>query len=168
MQRVGFGYDSHRLVAGRPLVLGGVKLDFELGLDGHSDADVVLHAITDAILGAIGQGDIGEHFDQADPQWARADSETFVRAAVAMAGERGLAVVNCDVTVLAERPNLKAHKPAMKQRIAAMLGVGIDAVAVKAKTNEGMGAIGRGEGIAAMAAVMLSDSPPAGEMPPPA
>ena len=165
MQRVGFGYDSHRLVAGRPLVLGGVKLDFELGLDGHSDADVVLHAITDAILGAIGQGDIGEHFDPAEARWAEADSETFVRAAVAMAGEKRLAVANCDVTVLAEWPRLKAYKPAMKARIAAMLDVPVESVAVKAKTNEGMGAIGRGEGIAAMAAVMLCDVGGAGAAP---
>ena len=138
-------------------MLGGVEVDFELGLDGHSDADVVLHAITDAILGAIGQGDIGEQFDPADPRWEDADSETFVRAALAMATEQHLAVANCDVTVLAERPSLKAHKPAMKARIAAMLGVGAERVAVKAKTNEGMGPIGRGEGIAALAAVMLCD-----------
>ena len=157
MQRVGFGYDCHRLVAGRPLTLGAVHVDYELGLDGHSDADAVLHAITDAILGAIGQGDIGEHFDPGETRWADADSETFVRAALAMAAERGLALVNCDVTVVAERPNLKAYKPAMRDRIAAMLGVAPENVAVKAKTNEGMGPIGRGEGIAAMAIVMLAD-----------
>ena len=155
MQRVGFGYDSHRFVAGRPLVLGGVTIDHALGLDGHSDADAALHAITDAILGAIGSGDIGEHFDDSDPRWDGADSETFVRAAVAMAAERGLGVVNCDVTILAEQPKLTDYKPAMKARIASMLGVAPDRVAVKAKTNEGMGAVGRGEGLAAMAVVML-------------
>ena len=137
-------------------MLGSVPVDYELGLDGHSDADAVLHAITDAILGAIGQGDIGEHFDPGDPQWADADSETFVRAALGMAAERGLAVVNCDVTVVAEQPNLKAYKPTMRDRIATMLGVATENVAVKAKTNEGMGPIGRGEGIAAMAIVMMS------------
>ena len=165
MQRVGFGYDSHRFAPGRELVLASVRVEYELGLGGHSDADVVLHAITDAILGAIGQGDIGEHFDPGDPRWAGADSETFVRAALAMAGEKHLAVVNCDVTILAERPSLKAYKPAMKDRIAAMLGLPPGAVAVKAKTNEGMGAIGRGEGIAAMAVVMLADSGAAGAAP---
>ena len=156
MQCVGFGYDSHRFVPGRPLVLGGVGIEHESGLAGHSDADAVLHAITDAILGAIGSDDIGEHFDNADPRWADANSETFVRAAVAIAGRQGLAVVNCDVTILAEQPRLGDHKPAMKARIAAMLGVDGARVAVKAKTNEGMGAIGRGEGIAAMAVVMLA------------
>ena len=156
MQCVGFGYDSHRFVPGRPLVLGGVGIEHESGLAGHSDADAVLHAITDAILGAIGSDDIGEHFDNADPSWADANSETFVRAAVAIAGRQGLAVVNCDVTILAEQPRLGDHKPAMKARIAAMLGVDGARVAVKAKTNEGMGAIGRGEGIAAMAVVMLA------------
>lgn len=141
-------------------MLGGVRVDCELGLAGHSDADAVLHAITDAILGAAGSGDIGEHFDDADPRWAGADSETFVRAATALAAEAGLAVVNCDVTVIAERPSLKDYKPEMKSLIAAMLGVGPDRVAVKAKTNEGMGAIGRGEGIAAMAVVLLGDAEP--------
>ena len=159
MQRVGFGYDSHRFVAGRPLILGGVTVDHALGLAGHSDADAVLHAITDAILGAIGSGDIGEHFDDADPRWADANSETFVRAAMAMAGEQGLGVVNCDVTILAEQPKLKDYKPAMAARIAEMLNVPPDRVAVKAKTNEGMGLIGRGEGLAAMAVVMLGENP---------
>jgi len=157
MHYVGFGYDSHRFVTGRPLVLGGVTIEHEFGLAGHSDADAVLHAITDAILGAIGADDIGEHFDDADPRWANADSEQFVLAAVALAAQQGLAPVNCDVTILAEQPKHKDHKPAMKARIAAMLGLEIARVAVKAKTNEGMGAIGRGEGLAAMAVVMLAD-----------
>ena len=157
MQRIGFGYDSHRFVAGRPLILGGVAIDHALGLAGHSDADAVLHAMTDAILGAIGSGDIGEHFDDSDPRWADTNSETFVRAAMAMASERGLGVINCDVTILAEQPKLKDYKPAMIARIAEMLNVPPDRVAVKAKTNEGMGFIGRGEGLAAMAVVMLGE-----------
>lgn len=157
MQRIGFGFDSHRLEAGRPLMLGGVHVEHDRGLAGHSDADVVLHAITDAILGAVAAGDIGELFPDSDPQWAGADSAVFVAESLRLAGDLGCRVVNCDVTILAESPHLGADKPRMRERIAALLGVDAGAVSVKAKTGEGLGPIGRGEGIAAMAAVLLTE-----------
>jgi 2-C-methyl-D-erythritol 4-phosphate cytidylyltransferase / 2-C-methyl-D-erythritol 2,4-cyclodiphosphate synthase len=156
MPRVGLGYDSHRFQAGRELVLGGVKIDYKFGLAGHSDADAVLHAITDAILGAIGEADIGEQFPDTDPRWRNADSGQFLRHALELAARTGYKVENCDVTVLAEHPKLKDFKKAMAGRIAELLGVTARAVAVKAKTNEGMGWIGRGEGVAAIAVVMLT------------
>ena len=155
MQRIGFGFDSHRLVGGKDLMLGGVRIDYAFGLAGHSDADAVLHAITDAILGAIGADDIGQQFPDTDPRWAEADSSEFIKRAVEMAAEQGCRVGNCDVTILAEQPKLAPHKAAMRQRIAELLGVCQTAVAVKAKTGEGMGFVGRGEGIAALAAVLL-------------
>lgn len=155
MPRIGLGYDSHRFAAGRPLVLGGVRIEHEQGLAGHSDADAALHALTDALLGALAAGDIGERFPDTDPRWAGADSATFVRQAVELARRQGWRVENADVTVLAERPKLSAHKPAMRERIAALLGVGAEAVSVKAKTNERMGFVGREEGIAALAVVCL-------------
>jgi len=136
-------------------MLGGVEIPHDLGLAGHSDADAVLHAITDAILGALAAGDIGELFPDTDPQWKDADSGMFVKRAVEMAREQGLRVGNCDVTVLAERPKLSQHRLAMRRRIAELLGVEPEAVSVKAKTSEGMGLIGNGEGLAAMAMVML-------------
>ncbi|HDZ21421.1 MAG TPA: 2-C-methyl-D-erythritol 2,4-cyclodiphosphate synthase [Phycisphaerae bacterium] len=152
------GYDSHRFVEGRPLVLGGVRIDHPLGLGGHSDGDAVLHAVTDAVLGAIGADDIGQLFPDNDPKYAGADSAQFVRRAVALAGEKGYRAANCDVTVIAEAPRLAEHKAAMRQTLAALLDLPSDAVAVKAKTNETMGAIGRGEGIAVMAVVMLTQA----------
>ena len=155
MNRIGFGYDSHRFEDGRPLVLGGVAIDHPQGLTGHSDGDAVLHAVTDAILGAIAAGDIGEHFPNTDPAYANADSCRFVRRAVELAAERGYGVVNCDITVIAETPKLSPHKLAMREAIAALLQVDVTDVAVKAKTSEQMGAIGRGEGLAAMAAALL-------------
>ena len=157
MHRIGFGYDSHRLVAGRQLVLGGVAVDCDRGLAGHSDADVVLHAITDAILGAAGADDIGQLFPDSDPQWSGADSSVFVAHALALAGKSHLGVCNCDVTIVAEQPKLGAAKARMRRGIAELLGVDETAVAVKAKTNEGMGAVGRGEGVVAMATVLMSD-----------
>ena len=157
MQRIGLGYDVHRLAPGRPLVLGGVRIQHDRGLAGHSDADVVLHAVTDAILGAIAAGDIGEHFPDSDPKWAGADSAVFVAGALDLAAGQGCRVGNCDVTIIAERPKLTPHKTAMQRRIAELLGVEPSGVSVKAKTNEGMGCIGRGEGIAAVAVVMLTD-----------
>ena len=158
MYRIGIGYDSHRFVEGRPLVLGGVRIDHPLGLGGHSDGDAVLHAVTDAVLGAIGADDIGQLFPDDDPKYAGADSAQFVRRAVALAGEKGYRAANCDVTVIAETPRLGEHKAAMRQTLAALLDLPPDAIAVKAKTNETMGAIGRGEGIAVMAAVMLTQA----------
>jgi 2-C-methyl-D-erythritol 2,4-cyclodiphosphate synthase len=157
MPRVGFGYDSHRYAVGRPLILAGVRVQHPSGLAGHSDADAVLHAVTDALLGALGAGDIGEHFPDSDPQWRGADSGLFVRRAVAMAIQAGLRVGNCDVTVLCESPKLSPYKPAMRAAIAALLEVAEDRVGIKAKTNEGMGWIGRGEGLAAMAVVLLEE-----------
>jgi len=155
MFRTGFGYDSHRLTPDRPLMLGGVRVENDLGLAGHSDGDVALHAVTDAILGAIGAGDIGEQFPQTDPRWAGADSSLFVKHALTLARQRGYFVNNCDVTILAERPTLQPYKQAMREAIAGLLEVEVAATAVKAKTNEGMGFIGRGEGIAALAVVTL-------------
>ena len=155
MNRIGFGYDSHRFADGVPLVLGGVTIDHPQGLAGHSDGDAVLHAITDAILGAVAGGDIGELFPNTDPALDGADSTHFVTRAVEVAAERGYAVVNCDVTVIAESPKLSPYKLAMRESIAGLLGVDVSDVAVKAKTNEQMGAIGRNEGLAAMAAALL-------------
>jgi 2-C-methyl-D-erythritol 2,4-cyclodiphosphate synthase len=155
MHRVGFGYDSHRFAPGRPLLLGGVRIEHAPGLAGHSDADVVLHAITDAILGAVAAGDIGEHFPDSDPRWKGADSTAFLVHAAGLAARAGWRIVNCDVTVLAESPRLGPHKLAMANRIAGLLGLAADAVSVKAKTNETMGFVGRGEGIATFAVVCM-------------
>ncbi len=153
--RIGQGYDSHRFEPGRPLILGGVAIPHESGLAGHSDADAVLHAVTDAILGAIAAGDIGELFSDTDPQWSGADSSIFVGEALRLATQAGLKVGNCDITVIAQRPKLSQYKLAMREKIASLLGVDADAVSVKAKTNEGMGALGRAEGLAALATVLL-------------
>lgn len=153
--RVGLGHDRHRLVAGRALVLGGVTIEFEQGLDGHSDADVLLHAITDAILGAAGLGDIGEWFPNTDPQWAGVDSTVFLRAAVQQVAERGWHVVNLDCTIHAERPKLSPFKRTIADRIAGLLGISEDRVNVKAKTGEKVGPIGRQEAMDADAVVLL-------------
>ena len=155
MYKIGLGYDSHRFDAAGALVLGGIRIEHRCGLAGHSDGDAVLHALTDAILGALAAGDIGECFPDTDPQWRDADSGRFVEFAVGLAGRQGYRVQNCDVTILAEEPRLGPHKPQMQARIAELLGIAPDAVGVKAKTNEKMGFIGRSEGIAAMAVVML-------------
>jgi 2-C-methyl-D-erythritol 2,4-cyclodiphosphate synthase len=151
----GIGWDSHRLVAGRPLILGGVTIPSELGLHGHSDADVLAHAVIDALLGAAGLGDIGEHFPDTDERWAGADSIALLRAVVALVTERGLAVVHVDATVVMERPRLAPHKAAIRGSLAAALGVGAERVNVKASTGEGMGFVGRGEGVAALAVATL-------------
>ncbi|HUT02130.1 MAG TPA: 2-C-methyl-D-erythritol 2,4-cyclodiphosphate synthase [Phycisphaerae bacterium] len=157
MMRIGFGYDSHRFVAGRPLVLGGVRIEHAQGLAGHSDADAVLHAVTDAVLGALAAGDIGERFPDTDARWADADSAQFVAEAMRLAAAQGCTVANCDVTILAEAPKLGPYKRRMAERIAELLGAAPESVSVKAKTNEQMGAIGRQEGLAVMAAVLLTD-----------
>ena len=153
--RVGIGYDSHRFVTGRPLVLGGVRIPFETGLAGHSDADVVAHAVTDALLGAAGLGDIGTHFPPDDARWRDADSIELLRAAVRILEERNYQVVNVDVTVIAEAPRLRPHVAAMRERLADALAISPDNVSVKGKTNEQMGWIGRGEGIAGMAVALI-------------
>jgi len=156
MYRIGLGYDSHRFAEGRPFVLGGVTVESEQGLDGHSDADAVLHAVTDAVLGAIGSGDIGEHFPIDDKEWKNVGSSQFVRYAVGLARQNGYRVGNCDVTVIAQKPRLQPIKQEMKKNIAELLGIFAQDVAVKAKTNEEMGFIGRGEGLAAIAVVILT------------
>ncbi|MCP4374556.1 MAG: 2-C-methyl-D-erythritol 2,4-cyclodiphosphate synthase [bacterium] len=159
MQTVGLGYDSHRFAPDGVLKLGGMEIPHHCGLLGHSDADAVLHAITDAILGAAGHDDIGELFSDTDPQYRDADSTIFVARAMAIAKESNLSVSNCDVTIIAQTPKLGDHKPGIKARIAELLSIPAGRVSVKAKTNEFMGFIGQGQGIAVIAAVMLSDSP---------
>lgn len=155
MHRTGIGYDSHRFVEGRPLVLGGQTIPHTHGLAGHSDADAVAHALTDAILGAAAAGDIGAHFPDTDPRWKDADSLALLRAACAVVAARGFRVMQVDVTVILERPRLGPYVSAMRSALGAALGLSVDAVSVKAKTNEGMGFIGRGEGIAAIAVATL-------------
>jgi 2-C-methyl-D-erythritol 2,4-cyclodiphosphate synthase len=147
----GIGWDSHRLADGRRLVLGGVEIPFDRGLEGFSDADVLAHAITDALLGAAALGDIGEHFPDTDPRWAGADSIALLRAVVAMLAERGLTVVHVDATVVMERPKLAPHRAAIRARLGEALGLAAEHVSVKASTAEGMGFVGRGEGVAALA-----------------
>lgn len=153
--RIGQGYDVHRLAAGRKCILGGVEIPSEVGLEGHSDADAVLHALTDAILGALARGDIGAHFPPSDPKWKGAPSETFLRHAMHLAREGGWRLANCDITVIAERPRLRAHVERIRQRIAGMLDVDAGLVSLKATTNEGLDAVGRGEALAASAIVLL-------------
>ena len=154
--RVGIGYDSHRFADGRPLILGGVTIPHEKGLTGHSDADAVCHAITDAMLGAAALGDIGTHFPPSDERWKNADSTELLRQTSVLLEERGYQVVNVDVTVICETPKIGPHVQAMRERLAAVLGIGIKHVSIKGKTNEGMGWIGRGEGIATMATVLIA------------
>ena len=156
--RAGIGYDIHRFEEGRPLMIGGLELPGETGLAGHSDADVLLHAITDALLGACGLGDIGQHFPPEEPQWAGASSLALLARALALVSEAGFAVKSVDSTVIAERPRLAPHLPAMRKRIAEALGIEAERVNVKATTNEGIGAIGRGEGIAAMAVAVVREA----------
>jgi 2-C-methyl-D-erythritol 2,4-cyclodiphosphate synthase len=153
--RVGIGYDSHRFAAGRPLILGGVTVPHDRGLTGHSDADALAHAVTDAVLGAARAGNIGRLFPDTDPQWKDADSIRLLAAAVGRVKQMGFAVGQVDATVITEQPRLGPHLQAMEERLAGALGVTPAAVSIKAKTNEGMGFIGRGEGIAVMAVATL-------------
>jgi 2-C-methyl-D-erythritol 2,4-cyclodiphosphate synthase len=157
MTRVGIGYDSHRFEAGRPLVLGGVRIPHDRGLAGHSDADAVAHALTDAILGAAAAGDIGQHFPDSDPRWKDADSMELLRTAHDLVRRRGFALAQADLTIITEQPRLGPHLTAMAARLAERLGTPPGALSVKAKTNEGMGFIGRGEGIAVIAIATLED-----------
>ena len=156
--RIGIGSDLHRLEAGRRLVLGGVEVDDARGPVAHSDGDALLHAIIDAMLGAAGLGDIGDHFPDSDPQYRGADSRRLLRTAAGLLADRGLRVTQVDATVLLERPKLGPHKQSMREHIAADLGLPAGAVNVKAKTNEGLGPIGRGEAVAAEAVVLLADA----------
>jgi 2-C-methyl-D-erythritol 2,4-cyclodiphosphate synthase len=153
--RIGQGFDVHALVAGRPLVIGGVTVPYERGLAGHSDADVLLHAVTDALLGAAGLGDIGRHFPDTDPAYRGADSRELLREAARRIAAAGYRVVNVDATVIAQAPRLAEHLPRMAANIAADLGVAAGAVNVKAKTTERLGFAGRGEGIAAEAVALI-------------
>ncbi len=154
--RIGLGTDIHRLVGGRPLILGGLSIDYEKGLDGHSDADVLLHAVTDALLGALGAGDIGEWFPNTDEKWKNASSDQFLKAAVEEAHRRNWVIANMDCTISAERPKLSPYKGRIKDRLAALLEIPVELVNVKAKTGEAVGPIGRGEAISSDAVILLT------------
>ena len=153
--RVGQGYDVHRLVPGRKLILGGVEIPHATGLLGHSDADALLHAITDALLGAAGLGDIGRHFPDTDPRYAGADSRVLLRAAVELLAARGWRPVNADATLIAQQPRLAPHAAAMVANVAVDLGIPADSVNIKGKTNEKLGYLGREEAIEAQAVVLI-------------
>ena len=153
--RTGIGWDNHRTAPGRPMILGGVTIESEIGLEGHSDADVLLHAITDAILGALALGDIGEHFPDSDPQWRGADSIRFLDRACDLARERQWEFSNVDSIIILERPKLKPHREAMRRNIAKALGIAEDRVSVKYKTSEKVGPVGEGRAAEAHAVVTL-------------
>ncbi len=157
--RIGSGYDVHAFGPGDHVVLGGVRIPHPAGLVAHSDGDAVLHALADAMLGAIAAGDIGQHFPDTDPVWRNADSRALLRQVAALVAAAGYRVVNCDVTVLAETPRIGPHRDAMRANIASDLGLEPALVSVKASTNERLGFIGRGEGIAALAVVLLEPRP---------
>lgn len=154
-QRIGIGYDLHRLVPDRPLILGSVRIQSERGLLGHSDADVVLHALCDALLGAVGGPDIGELFPDNDPTWKDADSRRFIAAARERVGVAGYQVANVDIIIHAQQPRLGPHKAHIREALAGLLDLGAECVGVKATTNEGLDAIGRGEALACWAAVLV-------------
>jgi 2-C-methyl-D-erythritol 2,4-cyclodiphosphate synthase len=153
---MGLGWDVHRLAAGRPLILGGVTIPSEFGLEGHSDADILAHAVTDAILGAAALGDIGMHFPDTDPQWKGCDSLMFLRHALKLARERGYRLVNVDTTVILERPKLKDYRLPIRERLAEALGLELDRVSVKFKTAEKVGPVGEGKSAEAQAIATLS------------
>jgi 2-C-methyl-D-erythritol 2,4-cyclodiphosphate synthase len=153
--RVGIGFDVHKLVRGRPLMLGGLQIESPLGLEGHSDGDVLLHAVTDALLGACGESDIGDFFPVNDPKWRGASSDTFLAKALAKMDKAGLVLSNVDTVLIAERPHLGAWKEGIRASLAGLLDLPIDRVCVKAKTNEGLGPVGEGKAIEAHAVVLL-------------
>lgn len=153
--RIGIGYDIHRLVKGRKLVLGGVEISHAKGLDGHSDADVLLHAVADALLGAVGQGDIGEHFPNTDPKYKNISSLVLLKKVHEVISREGYSVSNVDTVIQAEEPNLKSYKSQMRANIAKTLHISESSVNIKATTNEGLGVIGQGQGIAAFACVLV-------------
>ena len=153
--RIGQGYDIHRLIEGRPLILGGITIDYEKGLLGHSDADALLHAITDALLGAAGLGDIGRHFPDTDPAYKDADSKILLSDAVGLVVKAGWAIVNVDATVIAQAPKLAPHMEAIRESVAKAIGIDLQRVNIKAKTKEGCDAVGRKEAIEAHAVVLL-------------
>ncbi|MFN0111735.1 MAG: 2-C-methyl-D-erythritol 2,4-cyclodiphosphate synthase [Blastocatellia bacterium] len=156
--RIGIGNDIHRLVEGRKLILGGVEIPFDKGLLGHSDGDSLSHAITDALLGAAGLGDIGSHFSDQDAKWKDTDSMVFLRHVRELLAERGYKIGNVDATILAERPKMMPHIPAMKTKLAEVMAIDQSQINIKAKTNEGLDAIGRGEAIAAQAVALILKS----------
>lgn len=162
--RTGLGWDVHRIAAGRPLILGGVTVASEFGLEGHSDADVLAHAITDAILGAAALGDIGMHFPDTDPRWKGCDSLVFLRHAVKLAEEQGFRIVNVDSTVILERPKLKDYRLPIRERLAEALALAVDRVSVKFKTAEKVGPVGEGRSAEAQAVVTLEKHDWAGAM----
>jgi len=155
MFRIGIGHDTHRLVESRPLVLGGVVIPFDRGSDGHSDGDALTHAIADAILGALCEGDLGLHFPDTDSQWKDANSMELVGRVVWLAHERGFEIANVDCNVMLERPKLREHIDAMRENLAKALNVELSSISVKAKTGEGLDAVGRGEAVSAQAIVLL-------------
>jgi 2-C-methyl-D-erythritol 2,4-cyclodiphosphate synthase len=157
MFRIGIGNDTHRLVAGRRLILGGVSIPYEFGAEGHSDSDALAHALIDAVLGAMAEGDIGVHFPDGDPKWKDANSFDMLERVIGLARERGFHVVNVDATVMLERPKLRGHIDAMRQNFARTLKVDISCISVKAKTGERLDAVGRGEAVSAQSIVLLSD-----------
>ena len=159
--RIGHGYDVHRLVAGRPLILGGVAIPSDVGLDGHSDADVLTHAVIDALLGAAALGDIGSHFPDTDDEWRGADSMELLQTVVGRLAGAGFRVGNVDATVCLQRPRLRPFVDAMRERLAAGLGIDVGRVSVKATTGEGMGFVGTGEGASAHAVALILDAPDA-------
>jgi 2-C-methyl-D-erythritol 2,4-cyclodiphosphate synthase len=154
--RIGQGFDAHALVAGRKLVIGGVQIPHDKGLAGHSDADVLIHAVCDALLGAAGLGDIGKHFPDSDARFKGIDSRKLLREVARLLKERGLTVANVDATIIAQAPKMAPHIPAMRANLAADLGIAADAVNIKAKTTEKLGFVGRGEGIAAEAVALVA------------
>lgn len=156
MYRVGIGHDTHRLATGRPLVLGGVLVESDYGAEGHSDADALAHAVADAILGALCEGDLGVHFPDRDPQWKDADSLDLLARVMWLAGERGWRVVNVDATVMLERPRLRPYVQEMRDKLAQTLCVEIECVSVKAKTGEGLDAVGRSEAVTVQAVILLT------------
>jgi len=153
--RTGIGWDNHRIIAGRPLIIGGIAIPSDFGLEGHSDADVLLHAITDALLGAAALGDIGMHFPDTDPRWKGIDSARFLEHARSLAAGKGFELVNIDSTVILERPRLKDYRQAMRENIAAILALELDRVSVKFKTAERVGPVGEGRSAEAQAIVTL-------------
>ena len=162
MHHVGIGYDVHELVEGRKLILGGVEIPHSKGLDGHSDADVLMHALCDAVLGALGEADIGHFFPNTDPRWRNVASKVFLQEAARQVAFRQGRIINVDATLIAQQPKIAPHVQEMKINVAAALGLNIHRVGIKATTHEGLGFLGRGEGIAALAiaSVELAESPP--------
>jgi 2-C-methyl-D-erythritol 2,4-cyclodiphosphate synthase len=157
MFRIGIGNDTHRLVAGRPLIIGGVNVPYEFGAEGHSDSDALAHAVIDAVLGALAEGDIGVHFPDSEAQWKDANSFKMLAHVMRLAQKRGFHAVNADTTVMLERPKLREHIDQMRKNLAETLRLEVTSVSVKAKTGEGLDAVGRGEAVSAQAIVLLSD-----------